>query len=316
MTWLRSAHAGTCVLVFAACSDQVGVASSAIVGGDADTTSNAVVMVITSGSVADADCTATVVSPHVLVTAAHCVDPAHLTAELGASYVTRVFVGDDYSKMTAGDMHDVLTTATAPGFTMGTLFSKGHDLGIIVMTDALDVTPMPYVRAPLDESIVGASVRLVGFGETNPPDWHSIGVRESGTTTITKLDAIDVATAAAQPSGCEGDSGGPALVTMNGVETIVGVISHGDYLSDCLASSYADRVDLESAFIDSYVNQYDPGFLQSSAPDAGADASDVPPPSSGGCSSSGGAPDAVFGALLCLLAYVARAKRRVWSAVR
>jgi secreted trypsin-like serine protease len=311
MTWLRTAHAGSCIFLFAACSDHVGVASSAIVGGNADTTSSAIVMLVTSGTTADADCSATVVSPHVLVTAAHCVDPQHLSASLGSSYITRVFVGDDYATEHAGNMHEVATTATAPGYLFSTIFTKGHDVGVVVTKDALDMTPVPYVRAALDDSIVGASVRLVGFGETSVGVDTSIGVRESATTTVGKLGAIDVVTTAALPSACEGDSGGAALVTMNGTETLAGVISHGDAGNTCALSSFADRVDLESAFIDSYVNQYDPGFLRDSAPDAGADASADTPPSAGGCRAAPGAPDASFGALLGLLACVLRAKRQV-----
>lgn len=310
MTWLRSAHAGSCLVLFVACSDHVvGVASSAIVGGDADTTSSAVVMLVTIGNIADADCSATVVSPHVLVTAGHCVDPQHLAASVGKSYLTRVFVGDDYDTEQVGNMHAIATTATVPGYDLDTIFTKGHDVGVVVMQDALDVPPVPYVRAPLDASIVGASVRLVGFGETTPGDDTSIGVRESATTTIAQLDPIQIGTTSAIPSACDGDSGGSALVVMNGIETLAGVISHGEVGDTCTTSSFAARVDLESAFIDSYVNQYDPGFLQAATADAGADASDTPAASSG-CRAANGAPDASFGALLGLLAFVLRAKRQ------
>ena len=139
-------------------------------------------------------------------------------------------------------------------------------------------------------------------------------VRESGTTTIAKLEAIDVMTADALPSGCEGDSGGPALVSLNGVETIVGVISHGTVIDSCKSSSFADRVDVDSAFVDSYVNQYDPGFLDST--EAGAEAGDAEvdaPAAASGCTSAPGSPSRGAGAAWLALALVAltRARREI-----
>jgi secreted trypsin-like serine protease len=295
-----------------ACCADVGTNNSAIVGGQPDTTTDGVVMLQIVGTDAYAVCTATVVSPHVLVTAAHCVDPAHEPA-VGGTPTLRVFVGDDFAKQKPSDFHAVKTTATDPTYTFLGIGTKGHDVGIVVTSDALDgVAAIPYVRAPLDPSIVGGAVRLVGYGETVPNDYTTIAVRESATTTVATLSPNEVVTANVLPSGCHGDSGGATLMSVDGVDTLVSVISHGDTLDDCGGASYTERVDLESDFIDAFVNQYDPGFLP--APDAGADdggdeASAEPPTASQGCSASPAAPHPA-GALAWLLATSCVAARR------
>ena len=54
----------------------------------------------------------------------------------------------------------------------------------------------------------------------------------------------------------------PAFMQVGGKETIVGVTSFGDV--NCAQGGYDTKVDAESAFIDGYVNMFDPGFLTGS----------------------------------------------------
>ena len=50
---------------------------------------------------------------------------------------------------------------------------------------------------------------------------------------------------------CNGDSGGPAFMRIDGVETIVGVTSYGN--ADCSDGGFDARVDSDLAFIDTYL---------------------------------------------------------------
>ena len=263
----------------AACSD-VASSSSAIVGGNVDTTTTGVVMVyITAQSSTDgwADCTGTVISPHVVITAAHCVDPALVGLP---DPVYRIYVGNDvYANPAASDFYAVQATIADPAFIPQAIASKGHDVGVVVTTDPLPIAPMPFATA-LDASIIGQSARLVGYGETDPADSSSDGVRHSGTTTIAKLDDHQIITADQLPSGCEGDSGGPLFVTMNGKETLAGVISHGTASENCAGASYVERVDIENDFLAPIVAQYDPPPAEDAGPP-------TPPPAEGSCNASG-----------------------------
>jgi uncharacterized protein (TIGR03382 family) len=54
---------------------------------------------------------------------------------------------------------------------------------------------------------------------------------------------------------CNGDSGGPAFMTLGGVEVIVGITSFGD--SNCTQGSDT-RVDVFGTFVDTYVQMFDP----------------------------------------------------------
>ena len=267
-----------------ACSSPVGASSSAIVGGSADTQTTGVVMVyIKIAAGGWGTCSGTVVSPHVVVTAAHCVDPSIVGA---ATY--QVFVGDDfYASPPSSDFYAAQTTTFDPAFSMTTIMTKGHDVGLVVTKDALPIAPVAFARA-IDASLVGQTARLVGYGQTDPTDADSDGRRNSATTTVAKVSDIEVVTANQLPSGCEGDSGGALLVDVAGVPTLAGVISHGLSLNDCKGASYAERIDLETSFVEAAVDQVDPGFFapDAGAPDAGDDASLPEPEPSSGCNAA------------------------------
>src|SRR3954467_12397609 len=82
------------LLLAAGCVGQVPVATDEqpIIGGTNTTSDPAVVLLVaTIGRSGQAYCTAEIVSPHVLMTAAHCVDPN----ELGGAATFQVFLGAD-----------------------------------------------------------------------------------------------------------------------------------------------------------------------------------------------------------------------------
>ncbi len=167
-------------------------------------------------------CSGTVIAPHVILTAAHCVTPLPV-----------IVLGDTL----AGERRTVVAAVVAPGFDPLTL---EHDVALLVVADPLGVAPVPTATS-LGALAVGATIRIVGYGATVVGD-ATPPARRSGTS---RIDAIDDAlhSSAAPEQTCEGDSGGPALFDGR----VVGIASSGD--AACTMYANHTRVDLHADLI-------------------------------------------------------------------
>jgi secreted trypsin-like serine protease len=202
-------------------------------------------------------CTGEVISPHVVLTAAHCTggeDPTVTNA------VWRVYLGNDLSKATAADLLPVKAAHYNSKFDVNNL-PAGNDVGVAIMQNALPttITPLPYNRASMDSGFDGKPVRLVGYGLDNGTAQTGAGIKRTTTTALTDHTALLLHFGDGTHETCNGDSGGPALMTVGGKETIVGLTSYGDVA--CAMGGYDTRVDSMTAWIDGYVQQADPGYL-------------------------------------------------------
>ena len=92
-----------------------------------------------------------------------------------------------------------------------------------------------------------APLRLVGFGRSAAGD-ASPPRKRAGTTTVAALSADELTFAPSPSQTCEGDSGGPAFATLEGLEVIAGVTSSGD--AACAAMARDMRVDV---FADTFI---------------------------------------------------------------
>jgi uncharacterized protein (TIGR03382 family) len=258
-----------------------GTVEQAIIGGTLDTGDPSVVMVIAlpnDGS-GGAICSGSVVSPHVVATAGHCVDPTVLNKALGGKpYTLLVFTGSDNNDPAQYNdtrlFFGVLETAADPGYMIVDAGYSVHDVGALVTHSALALTPIPINRHALNHSDIGTSVHIVGYGRTDASTASS-GVRHDAWTKLASVDSEKLSVVGL-PSTCEGDSGGPTLLPRNGVESIVGVHAYGNSVT-CDHGSFDMRGDVELApFIDPIIAAHDPGFEPPSdgvpVADAGTDA--------------------------------------------
>ncbi|HEX8952642.1 MAG TPA: trypsin-like serine protease [Polyangia bacterium] len=257
------------------------VLEEGIIGGTSDTSDPAVVLLYMTvpGQSGGSLCTGEIVSPHVVLTAAHCTggeNPAVTNA------VWRVYLGADFSKATAADLLAVKEAHYNSKFDINNL-PAGNDVGVAIMQSALPSTiaPLPYNRASMDSGFDGNLVRFVGYGLDNAAAQTGAGVKRTTTTTLTDHTALVLHFADATHETCNGDSGGPALMTLGGKDTIVGLTSYGDV--NCSSGGWDTRVDAMAAWIDGYVQQADPGFIGTTG--GTVPPSSTPPSPSGGSQS-------------------------------
>jgi len=195
-----------------------------IVGGSPEVVTDGVVAV---GFGIEPHCSGAVISPHVVVTAAHCI-PREVDGFV-------VVAGWDLGAPSVSV--PVHVAIAHPGY-------DGHDndLGLIAMQDPLPVPPLALAtRAP----VAGDEVTIVGFGRD---DAGNAGAKRAGTATIASVAATTLDLAAAPASTCDGDSGGP---TLDAAGQIVGIHA----LSNCIDIAVETRPDGYFDFVEPFIAQ-------------------------------------------------------------
>ena len=229
-------------------TENSGQSSDEIIGGQIDTADPSVVAVYAAvpGAQKGGLCTGEVVAPTVVLTAAHCT----LADEIGKGAVWHVIPGGSIKDVPKDQWLEVSKVDHDPAFSMQNP-AAGHDIGVIVLKSPTRLTPFPVNTTPLTASLVGQQVRLVGYGLDNPFQQTGAGIKRQVTVPIDNIDDKVIETGRFLQGSCNGDSGGPAFMTINGRETIVGVTSYG--LPYCLYHGYYTRVDLYSDWLRQYI---------------------------------------------------------------
>jgi secreted trypsin-like serine protease len=259
----------TALLALAGCMAPPAAAplTQPIINGTLDDGDPAIVMVIAQvpGSMSASLCTGEVISPHVVLTAAHCVSPD--TVGAGAKFVvfTGTMLSQDSPKeqfLPVTETHFVSTFAYNP-MTGG----DQDDVAVVILESPTTITPIPFNHFPLEDSAKQQPARIVGFGLTDGKDTtgQTAGTRHQAPTMIFDIQPKTITLYDKMHSNCEGDSGGPALLMLDGKEQIVGLTQVGYVGCPVDMGSTDTRVDPYVDFIDQYVAMFDPPALAGGA---------------------------------------------------
>ncbi|MBL8913855.1 MAG: trypsin-like serine protease [Archangium sp.] len=217
-------------------------------GTDAPNESQVFLLDVRSNTGNASICSAVLVSPRVLLTAAHCVDPAFLGAQ---SVTVRALNKPNVDNVMLSDTIVVLTIARHPMWVF-TDMESDFDVAALLLTSApMGVTPAPM--ASTFSNPVGSMVKVVGYGRLVENMPTTAGTRRSSLLTVTAETPLHFRYGDSMNGLCVGDSGGPSFLG----NTVVGI--HSRTPGSALCDEGIDiRVDAKRAFIDAFIAANDP----------------------------------------------------------
>ena len=195
-------------------------------------------------------CTGTLIAPTVVLTAAHCFESGLQNDSF--------FIGANANDLTTGKVIPIKSVHLHPQY----MIDLEADIAVAILSHAASVRPIPYLKAQMDESWINKSVLFVGYGLQEIPSRERPRAEgadaKDGTRKSTRIPIVEVTRgsftyASTTTNTCYGDSGGPALASVDGRLTVIGVTSWGD--DNCTQFGVNTRTDTYKDFLGQYGTQ-------------------------------------------------------------
>lgn len=229
--------AGITTAVGAGCVDRpaeigdIGQTAAPIIGGAPTTAFPAVGFLQTSVG----QCTGTLIAPHTVITAAHCIYDSIVNGQIGGSFSFGAGGGTFDEEIAVVDMF--AHRYYDPGVI------RKFDVGLVrLATVPVGIEPMVWNEGELDATLVGAEVVVVGYGVTDGETQTGGGEKRQVGLTVDTLTAEHLGVGDANRNICQGDSGGPTILNIDGVDTVLAVSSFGSNF--CMNRSFVTRTDI------------------------------------------------------------------------
>lgn len=221
----------------------IGQTRQPIIGGKVSFTDPEVFMLRMHTAKGDGACTSTLIAPHTLLTAAHCIAFEGAEVTISATNNTNAFA-----------THGAAWLPTEGAFGNPDYDAKvfTDDTAIIQLVDEPFAPVKPFNREPID-SYLAAPLRITGYGITVQAG-DDYGTKRTTSSKLIGIEAKKFQLGIGTHGICQGDSGGPTMMTFpDGVERQVGIASTTSEV--CGHGDTDIRVDRYTAFIDPLLEQ-------------------------------------------------------------
>ncbi|MCE9671631.1 trypsin-like serine protease [Myxococcus stipitatus] len=205
-------------------------------------------------------CSGALIAPDVVLTAAHCL------SLFGKEGTYEVFLGMVLlpEPEPTGRFVRVREAVLHPGYRLG---SHDFDVALLRLAESVEVAPLRLPESRGEALVSGATVRVLGYGDTHEGSAPS-GRRRAGTMVVTTVEDEAFQAGPSPGMSCVGDSGGPVLGRDDeGREVLVGLTVSGD--TACRKRADNLRVDMRlEDFIRPFLAQAPEPPVSTLAPEA------------------------------------------------
>ena len=218
-------------------------------------------------------CTATLVRPDVMLTAAHCVDSS--TMWDAVVFAESIYDANNHNT------YDVADAIAHPTYYYSDT-QIHNDMAVLLMEDEVeDIDVIPVNTVEMTDDWIGDILHYVGFGSNTTYGGPGGGQKRETDIEINDVYEDSVVHYSYGTNTCSGDSGGPAFVAFDDHWYVAGVVSYGFATEagqdTCSGGGVEMRVDAELDFLSEYFDPHDDPYLNGDDDD-GISMDDLPEP--------------------------------------